>query len=239
MPAAAKKIETIGAALAAVTADISSMEKTARNKFGGYDYVPVDDVYAEVRKALAKNGVTLIQSQQGCENFTAPTGKGGNEEVWVRCSFTYTYYWESSEAPGGSNFVDVRMASGSQGAGAAASYALKSILRSNHVIPMGDYDIDSGALDEKAASAPAAKKEAPKKEAPKNEAAKVEELSEDAAYDLFHNLCEDMFLRESVDDLVKLMKANQSSIDKLPKKWKDSIVETFKEVKEKLESGNH
>ena len=156
--------------MASAMKDIKSMRKLDKNRHGGYDYVPVDDVYDEVRKVLSKHGLTVAQMLCGPSTVVvAPTGKNGKEEHWIKQDFNYSIIFQDDAWEIGGNSSMARMSMGSQACGSNSSYGMKNFLRSTFLIPMGEYDIDSGEHEEMLEAREKSAKKSAKKDYPPKE----------------------------------------------------------------------
>ena len=144
--------KTIESRLAAVSAAITSVPKNARNKFAGYDYASVDDIYASVRKKMAANEVTLDLDidYAAMQDVTVKTRKGAQIFLSVPARVRFCCPEGAEEWQG--RFILVPTSSGPQAAGAAESYLTKSALRQKFLIPTGEVDLDH---DEHAPQEPA------------------------------------------------------------------------------------
>lgn len=244
MPAA--KTKTFGEAMAAVLADIKSMEKLDTNHFGGYDYVPVDDVYDAVRPILARHGVTIVQNEKSSSVFEANTAKGGKNEFWIKQDFEYCIIYGEETYPIGGNTSVARMSMGSQSCGANASYSMKTFLRSTFLIPMGEYDIDSGKHEEELASHDKSSGRASNgtgaskgEQQSESDGGGDDTLSEDAASEFIDRFTKKLNSKRTAKEVENLYRENRATIDKLPKGQKTGLIGACKVVKEELTNGEN
>ena len=59
----------IAAAIVTVAKGIKPLEKTERNKFGGYNYVSVDAYYAAIRHLMAEAGLIILCDEVGLDSI--------------------------------------------------------------------------------------------------------------------------------------------------------------------------
>jgi hypothetical protein len=152
----------------AVTSEVNSLAKGVKNQHGGYNYVPIDNYYAEVGKVAAKHGLTWVLKVVGFEHLPN-LGKSG------AVNFTYTVDLLHSSGDEKNSFSALNILhpiQGAQSAGSAMSYADKVFMRQLFKIETGEQDAD--ATDTNALNG---KPEAPKVEAPKPALSKEEEAT--------------------------------------------------------------
>jgi len=149
-------MSNITKAIVAVTGEVNSLAKGVKNQHGGYNYVPIDNYYAEVGKVAAKHGLTwVLKVKSGAINFTYNVDifhSSGDEKL---------------------NFTSLNILhpiQGAQSAGSAMSYADKIFMRQLFKVETGEQDADATNPNDLNG-----KPEAPKAEAPKPALSKEDE----------------------------------------------------------------
>lgn len=85
---------TLAAALARAMMAVSGVEKGARNKFHGYDYVSADQMVAHCRAALANEGIAVVPTSHRINAIRIPyveEGKSGRKEKEAPASIVCEY----------------------------------------------------------------------------------------------------------------------------------------------------
>lgn len=135
----------VAAALAAVQSAVKKLEKSERNKHGGYNYASVDDFYDMIRDMLSENGLVIVQdTTEYC--FQETTSSNGKTESWVVARFTYHLIQANGERWDnvGHNVAMARSSMGPQAFGTAESYGMKNFLRTMFKIATGEnIDVDA------------------------------------------------------------------------------------------------
>ncbi len=101
---------TLAAALARAMMAVAGVEKGARNKFHGYDYVSADQMVAHCRAALANEGIAVVPTSHRINAIRIPyveEGKSGRKEKEAPASIVCEYlvmghgeaYQMASEVP--------------------------------------------------------------------------------------------------------------------------------------------
>jgi len=132
----------IYSALSAVMESVGSIAKTQTNKFDGYKFRGIDDVFNALHPALLKAGVVVLPCVEKCERHTLSTAKGGEHQL-VEVVVEYQFV-----ARDGSS-VSVRVAGegsdrGDKAVNKAMSSAYKTAMFQVFCIPV---EGDSGAVD--------------------------------------------------------------------------------------------
>lgn len=137
---------TFAARIAAVMAGIKRLEKSERNKHGGYNFVSVDNVKDQIRPLLASNGLFLSVSETDFQISEIPNSKGGMTTT-ARITFCITL---SDGAEHRSDNITVMLPyTGAQTAGAARSYAVKEWAKGTLLVSTGeDVDADHSPQDD-------------------------------------------------------------------------------------------
>lgn len=149
---ATKSTPSIHERMASVLSEIKALEKSEKNKHGGYAYVSVDHVKDHVRPIFAKYGVSLMTSEipGSAEIFTTTkTYKGDTTTTThMRVTFMITAVCDgmtNDEVMASGELITVAAPyTGGQTAGALRSYAIKEWLKGKCLIATGEKDqIDS------------------------------------------------------------------------------------------------
>jgi hypothetical protein len=149
-------MSNIAKAIVAVTSEIKSLAKGEKNQHGGYNYVPIDNYYAEVGKVAAKHGLTWVLKVVGFEHLPN-LGKSG------AVNFTYAVDLLHSDGDEKKDFTSLNILhpiQGAQSSGSAMSYADKVFMRQLFKIETGEMDADATNPNE--VSGKPEKAEAPK-----------------------------------------------------------------------------
>ena len=151
------------AKITAVVADTKSIPRDGNNKFAGYKYATVDQVFESVRGSMSKHGLALDYQLMGLEEITHRNVGFLVLNVGVKFRGDDEYVTHpvplNTAAKGG-----VRL--DAQGIQAAISYALKYFLRSTLMLNTGDADLDAEAgqvVDPKDAPPPPKQQQSPPK----------------------------------------------------------------------------
>lgn len=130
--------DNIASALCGVMGEITTLEKTAKNAHGNYEYASVDDFLNAVRPLCAKHGVIIRQDE--AESTVV--------NDWLNVKFRYTIFHTSgAEMDGGYRSIAVNAKMGSQAYGSAQSYSLKQYLRALLMIATGDQAEEEGVME--------------------------------------------------------------------------------------------
>ena len=161
-------MSNITKAIVAVTSEVNSLAKGVKNQHGGYNYVPIDNYYAEVGKVAAKHGLTWVLKVVSFEHLPN-LGKSGS------LNFTYSVDLLHSSGDEKANFTSLNIThpiQGAQSAGSAMSYADKIFMRQLFKVETGEQDADATNPNDLNG-----KPEAPKAEAPKPALSKEDEAT--------------------------------------------------------------
>ena len=159
-------MSNIAKAIVAVTSEVNSLAKGVKNQHGGYNYVPIDNYYAEVGKVAAKHGLTWVLKVVSFEHLPN-LGKSG------AINFTYNvdiFHSSGDEKPNFTSLNILHPIQGAQSAGSAMSYADKIFMRQLFKVETGEQDADATNPNDLNG-----KPEAPKTEAPKPTLSKEDE----------------------------------------------------------------
>jgi hypothetical protein len=125
----------VAAAVAAVMSAVPKLSKSATNTHGSYNFASIDDFLEAVRPLCAKEGLIIIQDEDGFEM----------REGWLVITFCFTLAHSSGETwahrPRRTIMVSAKM--GAQAFGAGQSYALKQFERSLFQIATGEKGADA------------------------------------------------------------------------------------------------
>jgi hypothetical protein len=201
------KMSNIAKAIVAVTSEVNSLAKGVKNQHGGYNYVPIDNYYAEVGKVAAKHGLTWVLKVVSFEHLPN-LGKSG------AINFTYNVDIFHSSGDEKLNFTSLNILhpiQGAQSAGSAMSYADKIFMRQLFKVETGEQDADATNPNDLNG-----KPEAPKAEAPKPALSKEDEAT----------------LVAWIDKTIKTFLPDAKSDDDLKKYWADNKNGSIKRVKD-------
>jgi hypothetical protein len=132
-------MSNIAKAIIAVTSEIKSLAKGEKNQHGGYNYVPIDNYYAEVGKLAAKHELTWVLRVVSFEHLPN-LGKNGS------VNYTYSVDLYGSDGTSEKNFTSLNVfhpIQGAQSSGSAMSYADKVFMRQLFKIETGEQDADA------------------------------------------------------------------------------------------------
>jgi len=132
-------MSNIAKAILAVTSEVNSLAKGVKNQHGGYNYVPIDNYYAEVGKVAAKHGLTWVLRVTDCKHLS-DLGKNG------ALNFSYAVDLLHSDGDEKKDFTSLNILhpiQGAQSAGSAMSYADKVFMRQLFKIETGEMDADA------------------------------------------------------------------------------------------------
>ena len=149
--------------ITAVVADTKSIPRDGNNKFAGYKYATVDQVFESVRGPMSKHGLALDYELYGLDRVEHRNVEFLFLNVGVKFRGDRDYVVHpvplNTAAKGG-----VRL--DAQGIQAAISYALKYFLRSTLMLNTGDADLDAEAgqvVDTKDSPPPPKQQQSPPK----------------------------------------------------------------------------
>jgi hypothetical protein len=198
-------MSNIAKAIVAVTSEIKSLAKGEKNQHGGYNYVPIDNYYAEVGKVAAKHGLTWVLRVTDCKHLP-DLGKNG------ALNFSYAVDLLHSDGTEKNDFTSLNILhpiQGAQSAGSAMSYADKVFMRQLFKIETGEMDADATNPNE-------LNGKPEKVEAPKPALSKEDEAT----------------LVAWIDKTIKTFLPDARSDDELKKYWADNKNGSIKRVRD-------
>ena len=149
MTEATKDAPSLYAKLAEVAKAVEGVEKDGRNNFHNYDYTTAEAMLRAIRRPLLDQGVVLLTRRTGIDERDFTTEKGKTSTITtVDLDFAFvdtatgereTLAWSGR----GDDPVD-------KGLGKAYTNAVKTFLREQFLLPMGDDPEADHATDERA-----------------------------------------------------------------------------------------
>lgn len=136
-------------ALSLVQSQVESVNKSMRNKHGGYDYASTDDIYAAVTRLMGKAGLVIIPLEASHE--IKRIEKDGKTSNWLAVTYQFVFCAADGETwthDGCRRSIYCQWL-GPQTHQAAASYAQKQFLRDQFKLPTGEKDLDDTPQTEK------------------------------------------------------------------------------------------
>lgn len=118
----------VSSATRQVMAGIEKMAKTNKNKFGGYNFVSVDNIFEMTGPLMAEAGINIVANE-----VEASTE---DKHLTIRYNLFVTH--DSGEYVGPYARTITVQATGPQAYGSAESYILKQFMRGFFKIPTGD-----------------------------------------------------------------------------------------------------
>lgn len=132
--------------IAAVMAGIKRLEKSERNKHGGYNFVSVDSVKDQIRPLLSSNGLFLSVNETDFQISEVPNSKGG---MTTTARITFCITLSDGNESRSDNITVMLPYTGAQTSGAARSYAVKEWAKGTLLVSTGeDADADHSPQDD-------------------------------------------------------------------------------------------
>lgn len=130
------------ARVCAVMQEVEAVERSRDNKFHGYKYASVDDIYSALRKVMAKHGLSFLLQVIKIDLQDAGIGKDGKLVKWLRMDAALALVAADGEREDWSYRHLFAPYTGPQSMEAAVSYIAKQYLRQRFMISTGDRDMD-------------------------------------------------------------------------------------------------
>jgi len=142
-PKGSESMKELNKSITKTIDEVPDLRKEAENKFGGFNYVSIDEYYKEVAAIAAKNGISWSCVEVSCEQFGNAVNSKGKETPVFR--FTYKFNVMHGEEQFGdfTRFSIIHPFQGPQTAGSAASYAEKLFMRTTFKVVTGEGDADA------------------------------------------------------------------------------------------------
>ena len=129
--------KNLAAAMSAVMGDIVRLQKTAENRHGKYNYVPIDDVKDAIRPLLVAHGLALTVSETNpVEIKEVPSRNGTTATMFV--SYDVRVFHGESDEMRADTITVVLPYVGAQTAGIARSYAVKEWAKATLLLSTGE-----------------------------------------------------------------------------------------------------
>lgn len=135
------------AAVCAVMEDLQRLQKSDKNKHGGYAFISVDDVKDEMRPLLAKHGLSIHVSQNSFEMSDYVDSKDSRKSIAV-FDMAVTLRHSSGLCDEPENMTVALPMTGAQTSGIARSYVVKEYLKSRFLVSAGDLESEADLLEQ-------------------------------------------------------------------------------------------
>lgn len=132
-------------AIQSVRSQVGSLVKSAENKHGGYNFVPIDTYYEKVASLATKAGLIWRSQEKSFELVNIQTKSG--DKTHAKATYSYSLYLKEHEFPDFMTVTIINQVVGAQTTGQLFSYADKVFMRVAFCVRTGEEDADASEPD--------------------------------------------------------------------------------------------